>query len=314
MEAIRNKQEPKIKANSAYGLLPLVDDLDQDEHTYDYVHLEGPQATPAQLAPDPGRGSAVVNNNSESSWVEPSSNEHSTQLESMPDYDRTFATLNRRAPKFSPTQVEHLIAMLKNTHCSSQDVTGDSTHEESSGDSETYLPLRTRSTSPQPYYVDIIVDKKGSVGEDEEKTSESLPNRPSKSHLPHYVNYLTICDHGREVSTGVVAEKGSGGKASQVSQYYVNYCDVMGGSTPKPTSSSIRSCRSYECLSRAVLESPNKVSKRPMPAPKPSFVPKPTKSYLQPIPDTHRNPRKTLSTFHFGLVLHVQYLKRQTCL
>ena len=286
MEAIRSKHEPKIKANSAYGLLPLVDDLYQDEHTYDYVHLGDPQATPAQLAPDHGRGSAVVDSNSESSCVEPLSNEHSTQPESIPDYDTTFATLNRRAPKFSPTQIEHLISMLKNTHCSS----GDSIHEESSGDSETYLPHRTRSTSPQPYYVDIIADRKGSGGEDEGETSGSLP---------HYVNYLTICDHGREVSNGVVAEKGSGGKAPQASQYYVNYCDVMGGSTLKPASSSIRSSRSYECLSGAVSESPNKVSKRPMPAPKPSFVPKPTKSYLQPIPGTHRNPRKTLSTFHF---------------
>ena len=288
MQAIRNKQEPTIKANSAYGLLPLTNGVDQDDHMYDYVHLSNSEATPEQLALGLGRDSAEHTNQL--------CNKDDQATEMVPDYDRTFATLNRRAPKFTPTQIEHLIAMLKNTHSSSQDTTGDGAHEESSGDSDTYLPLRPRSTSPQPY-VEMIADERRSVHKDKGKTSETLPYKTYKSQSTYYVNYLAVCDRGREVSQGGVSKKGNGSERLQALQY-VNFCDVVGGSTPKPTSSSLRCCRSYDCLSCATTRCPEKVSKPPMPAPKPPFISKPTNPYLQPVSGAHSNPRRDLSMFY----------------
>lgn len=350
MEAIRRKQEPKIKPNFAYGLIPLESDyavpqaavgkpmydvLPRHEsnvapmydvlpchesnaaHMYDVLpHYEsnGAHKPPPQSSPEPPlppdhppdlgrRNASETQNSTTADWRQPSKKGAAQQQgkpqkgsEEDTDYDRMFHSLNRKATKLSPCQIDHLISMLKNIQGPVDDNERKNTHEEHERCSK--INIIPPQPSPQPEEGNDLTN--GKENSDKEKFSSSLSPPSSRSPLHYYVNYLEVLDDGREGSRSRCKvqdqEKDirhrSISPPSRNAQYYVNYSEIM---TPPPQ----RSHSHYNLSTAVAAEVSEKKCKHPMPAPKPVFnsKPKPTRSHLQPKIDAHTNPGLTLSRF-----------------
>ena len=340
MEAIRSKQEPKIRPNSAYGLIPLEPDYAQPQNTqaavgkpmydvlprhesnaapmYDVLpqyesnvaHKPPPQSSPKSpdCPPDLSRRNAGETQNSttganNADWRQPSKKGPAQQQgkpqkrsEEDTDYDRMFHSLNRKATKLSPCQIDHLISMLKNIQGPVDDNKRKNTHEEHERCSK--INIIPPQPSPQPEEGNDLTN--GKENSDKERFSSSLSPPSSRSPLHYYVNYLEVLDDGREGSRSRCKvqdqEKDirhrSISPPSRNAQYYVNYSEIM---TPPPQ----RSHSHYNLSTAVAAEVSEKKCKHPMPAPKPVFnsKPKPTRSHLQPKIDAHTNPGLTLSRF-----------------
>lgn len=325
MEAIRRKQEPKIKPNSAYGLIPLESDyeLPQNmqaavgEHMYDVLpqHESNdkppPQNTPVPpVLPDrpPNLGRSInVKGETQNSTAGASNadegqlskkgraQQHEKRLEEDHDYKRMFLSLNRKATKLTPCQIDHLISMLKDIQGPVDDNEGKNAPEEHERCGEiNIIAPQPRFVSPQPDEGNNLTNGKENSGKEGLSSSLSPPSS-AKSPLPYYVNYLDAFGHEGEGSRSRCKvqdqEKEHHRSISPDSRsaYYVNYSEIM------PQRS-----HSHCDLSTAVAaEMSEKKCKHPMPSPKPVFnsKPKSTRSHLQPKSDAHTNPSLTLSKF-----------------
>lgn len=237
------------------------------------------------------------------------------------DYEKTFATLSHRATNFTPSQIDHLISMLKNTQGSVLNNVAEDTQQEREEGSP-------RSTTPQPpqahyvNYLEVLANGRKTLHEERGKECKIQPCSGSLPSTAHYVNYLEIYGHGRGVSHCGVPEHGKDSTMSprprstsptSRNAHYVNYCKVMEDSAPIRKSPPPLRSRSHNNLATEVSESGRKKSKHPMPPPKPSIFSKPTSTHfhLQPKQDTPNNSKRlTLSRFwwcvlYYTLCIHV---------
>lgn len=346
MEAIRSKREPKIRPNSAYGLIPLAIESDYAEpqaavgkpmydvlprhesnvapeydvlplHESNIVHKPPPQSSPGPPHRSPDRGRNITVNAGETQKSTTRANNADQRQSSKngpaqrqgkpqegsedPDYDRMFHSLNRKATKLSPCQIDHLISMLQNIQGPVDDNKGKNTQEEH--EICTKINIIPPQPCPQPEGGNDLTN--GEENSDKQRLSSSLTPPSSRSPLHHYVNYSEVLDDGREGSRSrcKVQDQGRDNRHRSISppsrnaHFYVNYSDLL--SSPPQRS------RSHYNLSTAVAaEVSEKKCKHPMPAPKPVFnsKPKPTRSHLQPKIDA-RNPSLTLSRFSCVYVL-----------
>lgn len=334
MEAIRSKQEPKIRPNSAYGLIPLAIESDYAEpqaavgkpmydvlprhesnvapvydvlplHESNIAHKPPPQRSPGppDCPPDLGRNITVSAGETQKSTTgannadqRQSSKKGLAQQQGKPqedtDYDRMFHSLNRKATKLSPCQIDHLISMLQNIQGPVDDNGGKNTQKEH--EVCTKINIIPPQPCPQPEGGNDLTN--GEENSDKQRLSSSLTPPSSRYPLHHYVNYFEVLDDGREGSRSrsKVQDRGKDNRHRSISppsrnaHFYVNYSDLL--SSPPQRS------HSHNNLSTAVAaEVSEKKCKHPMPAPKPVF--NSTRSHLQPKIDAHTNPSLTLSRF-----------------
>ena len=221
-----------------------------------------------------------------------------------PDYDKMFATLNRRAPKFTPTQLEHLLSMLKNAHC--YDDKEKKKGEKKRKEYEKEADQPSHCQAPRPYYVNFTEVLGNGQGDHykEKVKSPTFPRSDSKS--PYYVNFREVYDRGRPLSRGNISDQGGkmpcrprSASPTSRSSHYIDFRKVMEDLEEKPPLLSRRSHSDLNLsdVTAATTERAEKMSsKHPKPAPQPRhWLPITPSPYLLPEPYTYNNRRQTLS-------------------
>ena len=319
MAAIRACQKPKMTANAAYGMVQLTagkdtpDTIAETEREHDYetiVPLQSPlPPLPAKEKPtlphrpeDFKRRSALDQSDATD---EEKRRKPKPPMESLapkkevttPTYDKTFATLNHRANKFTPNQLSHLITMLQQTQQEAVGGPESGDEKKEAGGKEPLITVEDKDSDPSsdsnkvlPYYVNYssLLEADNSETSPQEKQA-TFPRSTTTS--PYYVNYLDVCDRGRPSS--VKNHGDSGPRPRSVSPTgrdspYFTFSDMMGGLSGENNHSHSH----LDLRGMGTQDGTGKGLRKPAPFPKPSS-PAP---YLEALPYSHGKQQETLST------------------
>ena len=309
MGAVRGKQrhDPQVESNAAYGLVPLTTGIDrpdvptpaEDEHYYESIqplnpHLSPPPTPgkpklpqwPPVLKRSPARAAAAEKDGKGDKSHRES---RAPQKEPSATYQTTFDTLNRRANKFTPIQINHLITMLQQTQDA---VGGGKGDDEKETVKEPHIRVDDRdsdlppdSTYVKPYYVNY--DKLLEPGDSQEKQA-TFPRQGTKS--PYYVNFLDVYERGRPSSVKQHRESERRPRSASPTprdSSLFTFSDMAEDPSQVKSHShlDLRDTGAQEGRGRAL---------------KPSIPPKPSCAapYLDPLPITHGKQRETLSKLH----------------
>ena len=201
-----------------------------------------------------------------------------------PDYDMTYATLNRKAINFTPHQIKHLIDMLKNTQKMPASETEDKKEDKKAQDEKTENKgdkSDPESLYVQPYYVnymEMLDDDDEHDFREDESTRVTLPRSSS-----YYVNYQDVCDRERRLSRCELSEcekvntaqRPRSASPTSRNHFYINYSELLLDPVPQRGSS-------QSDIHKMPDDTPKSVARKlPMPPPKPSLF---SGFQLQPLP------------------------------
>ena len=317
MAAIRACQKPKMTANAAYGMVPLTAGMDtpdtiaetEKEHDYETI---APLQSP--LAPLPAKEKPTLPHRLEDLKRRPAPDQSDVTdeekrrkpkppMESLapikevttPTYDKTVATLNRRATKFTPNQLSHLITMLQQTQQEAVGGPESGDEKKDAGGKEPLIRVEDKDSDPSsdsnkvlPYYINY-----SSLLEADNSPQEKQATFPrSTTKSPYYVNYLDVCDR-RGRPSSVKNHGDSEHRPRSVSPTghdspYFTFSNMMGGVSRENSHSQSH----LDLRDMGTQDGTGKGLRKPAPFPKPSS-PSP---YLVPLPSSHGKQRETLST------------------
>lgn len=322
MEAIRRQRpkQPSMKTNAAYGVVPLTVGMDTPDtpaatekvHEYESIApLLTDQSPPAVEKPalpyrppdlklSPAKSAATKSSatGEENRQKGKQSMERQAQGKELasPTYQKTYATLNRRANNFTSNQISHLITMLQQTQDAVGSTKGDDEKKEASGkepritveDKDKSSDTPPTSTNVLPYYVnyDKLLEAEKLSEADKEAT---FPHSGTKS--PYYVNYLDVCERGRPSSVKNRGDSDRGPRprssspTSRDSHYFI-FSDLRRGLSGENSQSQLDLRDKGTHNGRGLLKPP--VSLKPL-------IPNP---YLEPIPSTPGKQQEKLSMLH----------------
>ena len=335
MEVIRSNQDPRMKRNVVYGFAPLKAGRnekaaeEEDEPYYEVVQEPAfqPKPQPKQPSlpyrpPHLGKANAATGNNKtkrekgahEKRLKPPSDRAAATKTDSnRPDYDKMFASLNRKATNFTDSQLEHLITMLQKAKVKSVDDDDDYGTKGSEKDSHS-------AQAQSPYYMEVLGERKCGPSEEVQSPCETFPRTATKS--PFYINITDVCERGRQVSRGEVSDHTRRPRSvSPISRnrHYVNFSRVMESFELKPPPVPKRSHSHLHLndLTAGASERGGIVSKHPHLPTRVSKSTSPSPYHLS-VPNAHENQRQTLSML-YSIILEEIYnsillFSHRTCL
>ena len=319
---------PKVKKNEAYGVIPdkiaPTVSVTATEPEYEAVGPRVPDKQPAlphrpaDLGKGPSRGNKIKKGTQRDENREKRSGANTGKLkgDSSPHgatrktpsenqekpFDRVCATLDHRAPNFTPHQIKHLIHMLNNVQKPSN--SDDHVSKEEKKKRETTSAMDDAdSVYVHPYYVNFMEVNDGT------ECSQIHTTSPPTNTIPRLSHDCTtkVHDRGRQPVRDDISQVDKFKTIQHVRRSrsvsppachhsYINYSDLL--QNPPPRQSNSQSDLIDVAKNEPKKKSGRRESPSPIPPPKPSQIHKSSSGFhLTPGPahGSHKEQEETLS-------------------